>query len=222
MDGEYNPIPYAQIVTSTTHKTLRGPRGGIVLCKEEFKDTVNKGCPMILGGPLEHVIAAKAIAFKEAQQPSFQLYVKQVIANAQKLASQLMSQGIHVVTGGTDNHLLVFNVAESFGLTGRQAEIALTKAGFTVNRNVIPFDSNGAWHASGIRVGTPALTTLGMKEEEMREIADNIVLLLRATKLSSKDKAGIVQVDAKVLEEILQKNQELLQKFPLYPELIID
>jgi glycine hydroxymethyltransferase len=222
MQGEYNPIPYAHIVTSTTHKTLRGPRGGIVLCKEEFKDVVNKGCPMVLGGPLEHVIAAKAVAFKEARQPSFQTYAKQIVVNAQKLSDQLMSKGVQVVTGGTDNHLLVFNVAESFGLTGRQAEIALTKAGFTVNRNVVPFDSNGAWHASGIRIGTPALTTLGMKESEMEKIADHMVALLKATKLSSQDKAGIVEIDPKVLEEVLQKNQELLRKFPLYPELVID
>jgi glycine hydroxymethyltransferase len=222
MQGEYNPIPYAHIVTSTTHKTLRGPRGGIVLCTQEFKETVNKGCPIILGGPLEHVIAAKAIAFKEAQQPSFQAYAKQVILNAQKLASQLMSKGVQVVTGGTDNHLLVFNVAESFGLTGRQAEAALTKAAFTVNRNVIPFDSNGAWHASGIRIGSPALTTLGMKEKEMEEIANNIVLLLKATKLSSNDKTSGIEIEPKVLEEVVESNQELLRKFPLYPELVID
>lgn len=193
-----------------------------MLCTQEFKDTVNKGCPIILGGPLEHVIAAKAIAFKEAQQPSFQTYAKQVIVNAQKLASQLMSKGVEVVTGGTDNHLLVFNVAESFGLTGRQAEAALTQAGFTVNRNVIPFDSNGAWHASGIRIGAPALTTLGMKEKEMEQIANNIVLLLQATKPVSNDKASGIQIEPKVLENVLQSNQELLQRFPLYPELVLD
>ncbi len=221
MQGEYNPIPYAHIVTSTTHKTLRGPRGGIVLCTQEFKDTINKGCPIILGGPLEHVIAAKTIAFKEAQLPSFQSYAKQVVANAQRLASRLKSKGVQVVTGGTDNHLLVFNVAESFGLTGRQAETALTKAAFTVNRNVIPFDSNGAWHASGIRIGSPALTTLGMKEKQMEEIADNIVLLLKATKLVSNDKASNVEIDPKILTEVLQRNQQLLQEFPLYPELVI-
>lgn len=222
MQGEFNPIPFAHIVTSTTHKTLRGPRGGIVLCTNEFKDTVNKGCPIVLGGPLPHVIAAKAIAFKEAQQTSFQEYARQVILNAKQLAASLASRGVEIVTGGTDNHLLVFNVAQSFGLTGRQAEVALTRAFFTVNRNVIPFDSNGAWHASGIRIGTPALTTLGMKETEMEEVADCIVVLLKATKPISQEKGSDVEVDPKVLEGVLERVKNLLQKFPLYPELIID
>ncbi len=222
MQGEFNPIPYAHIVTSTTHKTLRGPRGGIVLCTNEFKDSVNKGCPIVLGGPLPHVIAAKAVAFKEAQTPSFQQYAKQVIANAKHLASMLSSKGVHVLTGGTDNHLLVFNVAQSFGLTGRQAEQALTRAFFTVNRNVIPFDVNGAWHASGIRIGTPALTTLGMKEKEMEEVADCIVTLLKATKPVSAEKGSEVTIEPKVLETILQRGKDLLKRFPLYPELMID
>jgi glycine hydroxymethyltransferase len=123
-----------------------------------------------------------------------------------------MSKGVQVVTGGTDNHLLVFNVAESFGLTGRQAEAALTKAAFTVNRNVIPFDSNGAWHASGIRIGSPALTTLGMKEKEMEEIANNIVLLLKATKLSSNDKTSGIEIEPKVLEEVVERNHIFYRK----------
>ena len=222
MQGEFNPIPYAHIVTSTTHKTLRGPRGGIVLCTNEFKDTVNKGCPIILGGPLPHVIAAKAVAFKEAQTPAFQEYARQVILNAKHLASALVSKGVQVVTGGTDNHLLVFNVAQSFGLTGRQAETALTRAFFTVNRNVVPFDSNGAWHASGIRIGTPALTTLGMKEKEMEEVADCIFTLLKATKPLSSEKGSDVEIDPKVLKSILQRGEDLLKRYPLYPELIID
>ena len=222
MQGEFNPIPFAHIVTSTTHKTLRGPRGGIVLCTNEFKDTVNKGCPIILGGPLPHVIAAKAVAFKEAQTTQFQEYAKQVVVNAKKLASTLVAKGVSVVTGGTDNHLLVFNVTESFGLTGRQAETALTRAFFTVNRNVVPFDSNGAWHASGIRVGTPALTTLGMKEQEMEEIANCMVSLLKATRPLSVEKGSEVETDAKVLEDILRRGKDLLKRFPLYPELIVD
>ncbi len=222
MQGEFNPIPFAHIVTSTTHKTLRGPRGGIVLCTDEFKDTVNKGCPIVLGGPLPHVIAAKAIAIKEAQTVEFQGYAKQIILNAKQLASSLSSRGVHIMTGGTDNHLLVFNVAQSFGLTGRQAEMALTRAFFTVNRNVIPFDSNGAWHASGIRIGTPALTTLGMKEKEMEEIADCIVTLLKSTRPLSSEKGSAVDIDSKTLEGILERGRNLLKKFPLYPELIID
>ena len=222
MQGEFNPIPFAHIVTSTTHKTLRGPRGGIVLCTDEFKDTVNKGCPIVLGGPLPHVIAAKAIAFEEAQTVEFQGYAKQIILNAKQLASSLSSRGVHIMTGGTDNHLLVFNVAQSFGLTGRQAEMALTRAFFTVNRNVIPFDSNGAWHASGIRIGTPALTTLGMKEKEMEEIADCIVTLLKSTRPLSSEKGSAVDIDSKTLEGILERGRNLLKKFPLYPELIID
>ncbi len=222
MQGEFNPVPYAHIVTSTTHKTLRGPRGGIVLCKEEFRETVNKGCPIILGGPLPHVMAAKAIAFKEAQAPSFQAYASQVVANAKKLAASLMEKGVHVVTGGTDNHLLVFNVADSFGLTGRQAEAALNRAFFTVNRNVVPFDKHGAWHTSGVRIGSPALTTLGMKEKEMEEIADCIVTLLKATKPLSSEKGSEAVTDPGVIENIKARGEELLKRFPLYPELVID
>jgi glycine hydroxymethyltransferase len=220
--GEFDPIPYAHIVTSTTHKTLRGPRGGIVLCTNEFKDTINKGCPIILGGPLEHVIAAKAVAFKEAQTLDFQEYAKQIIKNAKQLSASLSSRGVHVVTGGTDNHLLVFNVTKTFGLTGRQAEMALTQALFTVNRNVVPFDENGAWHASGVRIGTPALTTLGMKEKEMEEIADCIVLLLKATKPLTAEKTSKVEIDPSVLESVIRRVEDLLKSFPLYPELVID
>ncbi len=222
MTGDFNPIPFAHIVTSTTHKTMRGPRGGIVLCTNEFKETVNKGCPIILGGPLQHVIAAKAVAFKEAQTVEFQEYAKQVIVNAKHLSASLASKGVHVLTGGTDNHLLVFNVATTFGLTGRQAEKALTQALLTVNRNVLPFDENGAWHTSGVRIGTPALTTIGMKESEMEEIAECIVLLLRATTPISTGKASEVKIDSKVLEEVIRRVGELLKRFPLYPELIVD
>ncbi|MES2123011.1 MAG: glycine hydroxymethyltransferase, partial [Chlamydiota bacterium] len=143
MKGDYNPIPHAHIVTTTTHKTLRGPRGGMVLCENALKEVVDKGCPIVLGGPLPHVIAAKAIAFKEANLPSFTDYAHQIVANARALATQLQSKGIKLTTGGTDNHLLVFDVASTFGLTGRQAELALREARFTVNRNSIPFDSNG-------------------------------------------------------------------------------
>ena len=225
LQGEYNPIPYADIVTSTTHKTLRGPRGGLVLCTQEFKDTVNKGCPMVLGGPLPHVIAAKAIAFQEARTETFQAYAKQIVSNTQMLAETLMQKGCKLTTGGTENHLLVANVAASFGLTGRQAESALAAAGITLNRNSVPFDLNGAWYTSGVRIGTAAVTTLGMKENEMREIANCIYTLLKATEAaqteSGEKSRGKAVTDSKALEEVKDRTKNLLNKFPLYPELNI-
>lgn len=225
MVGEYNPIPYAQIVTSTTHKTLRGPRGGIVLCQKEFKEVVDKGCPITLGGPLPHVIAAKAIAFKEANTDSFCVYAKQIVENAQALAAQLISYGVHVLTGGTENHLMVFEVSSSFGLTGLQAENALRQGHFTVNRNSIPFDKNGPWFTSGIRIGTAALTTLGMKEQEMGQIADWIYLLLKHTKPATSETGNsrsLVKIDTSILKEIQMHISALLKRFPLYPDLIFD
>jgi glycine hydroxymethyltransferase len=227
MKGNFDPIPHAHIVTSTTHKTLRGPRGGLVLCKEELREVVDKGCPIALGGPLPHVLAAKAIAFKEANTSTFQHYAHQIVKNAQALATALMSQKVKVTTDGTDNHLLVFDVFSSFGLTGRQAELALREAHFTVNRNAIPFDAQGPWYTSGIRVGTPALTTLGMKEAEMREIATLIVALLKATKPAPSEKDGgvsraKVQIDPQTLHQTQKAIASLLSRFPLYPELVID
>ncbi len=227
MQGDYDPIPHAHIVTSTTHKTLRGPRGGLVLCKQELREVVDKGCPAVLGGPLPHVMAAKAIAFKEAHTPAFCQYAHQVVANAKVLAEGLQSKGIRCTTGGTDNHLLVFDVASTFGLTGRQAELALREARFTVNRNSIPFDVNGPWYTSGIRVGTPALTTLGMKEREMKEIAEVIFDLLKACKPAISEKnnepsRAKVEIEPKVLEEARKRVEVLLHSFPLYPELVID
>lgn len=225
MKGEYNPIPYAHIVTSTTHKTLRGPRGGVVLCQKEFKEVVDKGCPITLGGPLPHVIAAKAVAFKEANTPEFCAYSEQVVRNAQSLSCQLISHGIHVLTGGTENHLMVFDVSLPFGLTGWQAENALRQAHFTVNRNSIPFDKNGAWFTSGIRIGTAALTTLGMKEKEMCQIADWIHLLLKHTKPAKGEKGNsrsLVEIDPFILKEVQMHISALLKQFPLYPDLIFD
>ncbi len=224
--GDFNPIPFAHIVTSTTHKTLRGPRGGLVMCKNELRDVVDKGCPIVLGGPLPHVLAAKAIAFKEANTPAFQHYAHQIVANAKALAHQLMHRGVKVTTGGTDNHLLVFDVASTFGLTGRQAELALRQAKFTVNRNSIPFDVNGPWYTSGVRVGTPALTTLGMKEAQMRHIADLMVELLHAAKQSlvehtNEPSRNKVNIDPDVLIKVSSEVATLLQDFPLYPELDI-
>lgn len=224
LTGEYDPVPYADIVTSTTHKTLRGPRGGMILCTEEWREVIDKGCPLVLGGPLPHVMAAKAVAFREAQQKRFQDYAKQVIANAQAMAERLASREVKLFTGGTDNHLLVMNVMSSFGLTGRQAETAMREALMTVNRNAIPNDVNGAWYTSGVRIGTPALTSRGLKENEMRQIADLMVDLLKASKAKIVDRTGKrgrakVEMDAQVLEKVKKEVTDILRDFPLYPEL---
>ncbi len=227
MQGDFDPVAHGHFVTSTTHKTLRGPRGGMVLCKKEFKEVVDKGCPLVLGGPLPHVMAAKAVAFKEASTVQFQEYAQQIVKNAKALAEALKKAGVRITTGGTDNHLLVMDVAASFGLTGRQAETALREAKCTVNRNAIPFDVNGAWYTSGIRMGTPALTTLGMKEKEMEQIAACIVELMKGTKPAPAEKEGEksrakVEIDSHVLSSVQRKIGELLGSFPLYPELMID
>lgn len=224
--GEFDPIPYAHLVTSTTHKTLRGPRGGIVLCTKEFIDTVNKGCPLVLGGPLPNVMAAKSIAFKEANTPSFRQYAQKIIDNMQALAGQFQKRGIRLVTGGTENHLLILDLSK-YGLTGRHAEIALREALLTVNRNAIPFDQNGPWYTSGIRMGAAAVTTLGMGTEEMIEIADITVDILSHTKPSLNTKTGQpskaqAHTDPAILEKSKQRVTEMLKHYPLYPEIIID
>lgn len=223
--GEFDPVPHAHIITSTTHKTLRGPRGGFVLCRKEFSDTINKGCPLVLGGPLPHVMAAKAIAFNEANSPSFQAYAQRIIDNARALAERLMMRGMKILTGGTDNHLVLWDISD-FGLTGRQAEIALREAGMTVNRNAIPFDANGPWYTSGIRLGTAALTTLGMGPEEMHHIADALVDVLKNTKPSIVQKTGSPSKTQFITDERIRLQaekmvKELLVKFPLYPEIEI-
>ncbi len=226
MKGDFNPVPFAHIITSTTHKTLRGPRGGLVLCKAEFKDAVNKGCPIVLGGPLPHVMAAKAIAFKEALAPEFSRYTHQIVENSRALAENLMHQGVRVLTGGTDNHLLVFDVGASFGLTGRQAENVLREAHLTVNRNMIPQDVNGPWYTSGIRIGSPAVTTLGMKKEQMKEIASIICDLLKEAKIPLDERTNLPsRAKATVPEPVVHRARarvaEILKHFPLYPELVI-
>lgn len=222
---DYNPIPHAHVVTSTTHKTLRGPRGGFVLCKKEFSEVVNKGCPIVLGGPLPHVMAAKAIAFKEANRPDFKMYAQKIVQNAQFLAQCFLEKGVRLVTGGTENHLMVLDISQ-FGITGRQAESVLREAKITVNRNAIPFDVQGPWYTSGIRLGTPALTTLGMGLEEMREIAEIIFLVLSHTKPGTVQKTGqpsraVGIVEPRILEQARNRVDHLLSRFPLYPEIEI-
>ncbi len=222
--GEFDPVPYAHLVTSTTHKTLRGPRGGFILCKEEFGETINKGCPLVLGGPLPHVIAAKAIAFKEASTDAFKTYAHSVVDNCRLLAQALMERGVRLVTGGTENHLMVLDLT-SFGLTGRHAESALREAHLTINRNAIPFDINGPWYTSGIRIGTAAITTLGMGPNEMREIADVLVDILSNTSPAlSKDgqpSKAKFQTNPAILKKSQRRIDELLKRFPLYTELLL-
>jgi glycine hydroxymethyltransferase len=201
-----SPVPHADFVTSTTHKTLRGPRSGLILCREQYaKDLDRSVFPGVQGGPLMHIIAAKAVCFKEAMEPAFKEYQRQIVANAQRLASSIASQGYRIVSGGTDNHLMLVDVF-SKGVTGRAAEAALGRAGITVNKNAIPFDQNPPMVASGIRIGTPALTTRGMREAEMDQIGEMIGRVL-----ATPDDDGIASM---VKHEV----DKLCRAFPLYPE----
>ncbi|MFI5494542.1 glycine hydroxymethyltransferase [Actinoplanes sp. NPDC051859] len=212
--GDFDPIAHAHIVTTTTHKSLRGPRGGAVFAQPELADQVDRGCPMVLGGPLSHVMAAKAIAFAEARRPEFADYAQAIVANSQALAEGLTKRGATVVSGGTDNHLVLLDV-DKYGLTGRQAEQALLDSGIVTNRNSIPQDPNGAWYTSGIRVGTPALTTRGLGTAEMDQIAELMHTVLTQTKAgASKAK---FELDAAVSDRISKQATELLGAFPLYP-----
>jgi glycine hydroxymethyltransferase len=202
-----SPVPHSDIVTTTTHKTLRGPRAGMVLCRQELASAVDKiTFPGIQGGPLMHIIAAKAVCFREALQPAFKDYAHQVVANARALARKIMDEGFRVITGGTDTHLMLIDVFAQ-GILGSEAENALGQAGITVNKNAIPFDSNPPLKPSGIRIGTPALTTRGMKEKEMVQTGAWIVEALRNHK------------DAQTLTRIRKQVLELAEAFPLYPEL---
>ncbi|MDY5930782.1 MAG: glycine hydroxymethyltransferase [Candidatus Ornithospirochaeta sp.] len=228
-EGDYDPVRWADVVTTTTHKTLRGPRGGMVLCKEEFAESVDKGCPLVIGGPLPHVMAAKAIALKEAMSPSFADYAERIVRNSKALSSYLIDEGIDILTGGTDNHLMLLDV-RSFGLNGRQAERLLRECGITLNRNALPFDTNGPWYTSGLRIGTPAVTTLGMGDAEMKEIASIIALVLRNAKpqiIAKGEKAGQVSKNRAVapkavVEEARARVQKLLDDNKLYPELDLE
>lgn len=222
-----NPFPHAHIVTSTTHKTLRGPRGGIVLSTKELGAYVDKGCPLVIGGPLPHVMAAKGVAFTEANLPAFKDYAQRVAANAKVLAEACQAEGLIVATGGTDNHLMLINVTESCGITGRQAAAALRECGITLNFNSLPFDQNGPLITSGLRVGTPATTTLGMGAEEMKEIAGIIKLVVSNTKagiLETGPNAGqpskrLHELDVVARDEARKRVHALLDRFPVYPEL---
>src|SRR5579872_1242069 len=201
-----SPVPHSDFVTTTTHKTLRGPRGGLVLCRERYaKDLDRTVFPGIQGGPLMHIVAAKAVCLKEALEPAFVEYQKQIISNAKRLAAGLSSAGYRLVSGGTDNHLMLVDVF-SKGITGKAAEAALGKAGITVNKNAIPFDQNPPMVASGIRVGTPAITSRGMREPAMDRIAEFIARVLA----SPADGAALERVKAEV--------EAMCRKFPLYPE----
>ena len=199
-----SPVPHAQITTTTTHKTLRGPRAGLIICTQDLAAAVDKSVfPGQQGGPLVHIVAAKAVAFGEALRPEFRTYSAQIVANAKALAEALQVAGFRLVSGGTDNHLMLVDVFEK-GILGSEAEVALGKAGITVNKNTIPYDTNPPLKASGIRVGTPALTTRGMKEPEMRQIA---AWMAKALEVRSDDAA---------LERIRGEVAELANRFPLY------
>jgi glycine hydroxymethyltransferase len=199
-----SPVAHCEFVTTTTHKTLRGPRGGLVLCKEAWAKELDKALfPGVQGGPLMHVIAAKAVALKEAFSPDWKVYQQQIVKNAAALARSLQGEGWRLVSGGTDNHLMLVDVFAR-GLTGKVAEKALDKAGITVNKNTIPFDTNSPMVASGIRIGTPALTTRGMKEAEMTEIGKLISRALHAAPNETE------------LAEVKREVRKLCDRFPLY------
>lgn len=199
-----SPVPHADFVTSTTHKTLRGPRGGVIFFKEPWRQKINSRIfPGIQGGPLMHVIAAKAVAFQEALQPDFKQYQKQVLANCKALAGHLMSEGFQLVSGGTDNHLLLIDLRKH-GITGKDAEALLDRAGLTVNKNTVPFETVSAFVTSGIRLGTPAITTRGLKESEMSWLAQAI-------------KRVLLEGGETVIGQVRGEVKEICQKHPIYP-----
>ena len=229
LEGEYNPVIWADVVTTTTHKTLRGPRGGMILCRERFAESVDQGCPLVIGGPLPHVMAAKAIALQEASTPEFARYAQRIAENAKALAKAFMDEGLTIQTGGTDNHMMLLDVT-GLGLNGRQAESILISCGITLNRNALPFDQNGPWYTSGLRIGTPAVTTLGMGPDEMKEIASIITDVLRHTRpavITKGEKAGQPSRSKAVIDEdekarALDRVHKLLSRFVLYPELDLE
>ncbi|MDR1099139.1 MAG: aminotransferase class I/II-fold pyridoxal phosphate-dependent enzyme, partial [Treponema sp.] len=225
--GDYDPVPHAHVVTTTTHKTLRGPRAGLVLSTAEFAEALDKGCPLTMGGPLPHVIAAKAVAFREAGKPEFRDYAARIVENCRALAASCVKNGLEVLTGGTDNHLILVN-AGKLGITGRQAESALHECRITLNRNSLPFDPNGPWYTSGLRIGTAAATTLGMRQAEMEEIGAVIALVLKGVsqapdaKNPAKKSRAKYLIDPPVKDEAVNRVKTLLDRFPVYPELDLD
>ena len=227
--GDDDPVAHADVVTTTTHKTLRGPRGGMVLCKAEYAEHVDRGCPLVLGGPLPHAIAAKAVALQEAGADPFRSYARRIVQNAAALAEACVEEGLTVLTGGTDNHMLLIDVTP-LDLTGRQAESVLRNARITLNRNALPFDTNGAWYTSGLRLGTPALTTLGMGAEEMRRIAAALRLVLFNTRPvrikkgmhAGKSSKARSRTRPEALEEARAEVVDLLNRYPAYPELDLE
>ncbi len=205
-----NPMDFADVVTSTTHKTLRGPRSGFILCREEFAKPINKMIfPGIQGGPMMHTIAAKAVAFKEALSPKFRIYQEQIVKNAKKLGETLAEEGLRLVSGGTDTHLLLVDVT-SLAITGKEAEQTLEQAGITVNKNMIPFDTRKPMETSGFRIGTPALTTRGMKEKEMKEIGEKIGRVLKNIH------------DSSVIDGVRDEIRELCREFPMFSQEWLD
>src|SRR2546425_6494143 len=220
--GDFDPVRHAHIVTTTTHKTLRGPRGGMVLCDADLADTVDRGCPLVLGGPMPHVIAAKAVALHEASQPEFETYARRIVENAAAPAEALQSNDVTVVTGGSENHIVLVDV-RPFGLTGRQAEGALRSAGVTLNRNVIPYDTNGSWYTGGLRIGTPAVTTCARGAAESGEfpaITPGFLLARGPTKTASgKPSLANYTVEEGTRAQAEERARDLLGRFPLYPEI---
>lgn len=202
-----SPVPYAHVVTTTTHKTLRGPRGGLILCKEELGKQIDKAIfPGTQGGPLMHIIAAKAVAFKEAMSEDFKKYQQQIVKNAKKLGNELIERGISLVSGGTDNHLMLIDLTNK-GKTGKEIEALLDKAHITANKNAIPFDKQTPFVTSGVRVGTPAVTSRGMKEEDMVVIAECI--------------ADIIDNGEEAVERCAKKVAALCEKYPIYANDVI-
>jgi glycine hydroxymethyltransferase len=220
--GEENPVPYAHVTTTTTHKSLRGPRGGMVLATEDYAPSVDRGCPMVLGGPLSHVMAAKAVAFAEARQPAFATYAQKIADNAKSLAEGFLSRDAKLVTGGTDNHIVLLDVT-SFGLTGRQAETALLDAGVVTNRNSVPSDPNGAWYTSGVRIGTPALTSRGFGTAEFDRVAELIADVLGGTSPTTTSSGAPSLAKYGMADGLAERSHaaaaELLAAHPLYPGL---
>ena len=201
------PFPYADIVTSTTHKTLRGPRGAIILCRQEYQVPIDKAVfPGMQGGPLDHAIAAKAVCFHEAATPEFSKYAHQIVKNAHAMADELLAQGMTLVSGGTDTHLLLIDL-RNMNITGKEAQLALDEAGITCNKNTVPYDTQSPFVTSGIRLGTPALTTRGMGEGEMKEIARMIKRVCAA------------HTDSALKQQVRQEVLAMTSRFPLYPEL---